>query len=44
MLEFIRRLFDKSCKHKWSLPKQIVEGDKVFIGHRCKLCGEIERC
>lgn len=29
------------CQHVWSLPKQMVVGDRVFIGRRCKLCREI---
>lgn len=30
------------CPHKWSLPKQMIDGERIFIGRRCKLCGKVE--
>lgn len=45
MMEFLRALLGKplsGCKHEWSQPKQMVDGDRVFIGRRCKLCGEVQ--
>jgi hypothetical protein len=46
MIEFLRVLLGKplECKHEWSLIKQMIDGDKVFLGRRCKLCRKVEPC
>ncbi len=49
MIEWLRVMFLgkpigetlRLCVHKWSLTKQMVDGERVFIGRRCKLCGAI---